>query len=307
MKVISRAYDPKGDDFQKCCRILLNENKRMQEYFTWQLGRLMDWKYGLWQSQKTLPSFFSENAQLWVNQADEVLGFVISENSDSSFSVFECESDPKLYSEMIQWVITYWGAREGRLETELNTAQIRQQQCLDQLGFQSQESSEITQVYALKNRHGKPPLLAAGLRLVDMAETFDPVGKATLQIKAFSNRDDLSELDLQTRAYVRKSPIYNPRFDLSIVNASGEHLAGCEAFIDVVNGVAEIERVCTHPKARRQGLARAVIEHCFYRLRDHGIETAYITGWNEATNTLYHSLGAVKQVKRIHYELISKS
>ena len=93
-------------------------------------------------------------------------------------------------------------------------------------------------------------------------------------------------------------------FDLSIINPQGEHVAGCEAFIDYENGVAEIERVCTHSGYRRRGLAKAVIESCFHRLRSHGIYTAYITGWNEATNNLYGKLGHSKEVERSCYELI---
>jgi hypothetical protein len=48
MKVISRSYNPESDDFEKLCQFILKDNQAKREYFVWQPGRMIDWKYGLW-------------------------------------------------------------------------------------------------------------------------------------------------------------------------------------------------------------------------------------------------------------------
>jgi ribosomal protein S18 acetylase RimI-like enzyme len=306
MKVVSRDYNPDGSDFKQLCLFIVGDNALKKEYFIWQLGRMVDWKYGLWNQHKFFPTFFSKNARLWLNYCGELVGFAISESGGGDFSIFVQEAYIHIYEEILQWVVENWRDRDNTLQTELNEVQVYQRQILEQYGFTAGEGSEITRVFDLKNREASHRVLEDGFKIVDMASHYDPVGKAKLQLNAFRNRDNVEEIDLLAREYVRESPIYRAAFDISILNPQGEHVAGCEAFIDYQNGVAEIERVCTHNAYRRKGLARVVIEDCFQRLQAHGVYSAYITGWNEATNNLYGNLGHRKEVIRNHYEL-SKS
>jgi len=82
----------------------------------------------------------------------------------------------------------------------------------------------------------------------------------------------------------------------------GRFVAGCEALIDARNGVADIERVCTHSRFRRRGFARAVIQECLDRLRDMGMCRAYMTGYSPEAIALYGSLGAAEESKSFIYE-----
>jgi ribosomal protein S18 acetylase RimI-like enzyme len=74
-------------------------------------------------------------------------------------------------------------------------------------------------------------------------------------------------------------------------------------FHDPVYGIAEIEKVCTHYRYRRQGFGEAVIRECFQRLKKAGMKKAYITGYSEGANALYEKLGACWQKQWFHYEL----
>jgi GNAT superfamily N-acetyltransferase len=82
-------------------------------------------------------------------------------------------------------------------------------------------------------------------------------------------------------------------------------VAGCEALIDTRNGEADIERVCTHRSYRRRGFGRVVIQESLYRLRDMGIEKAYIAGYSEEGIGLYSSLGAQERTESFIYKQVT--
>jgi hypothetical protein len=50
------------------------------------------------------------------------------------------------------------------------------------------------------------------------------------------------------------------------------------------------------------GFARAVIQECLYRLRDMGLQRAYITGYSLEAVALYNSLGAKKRTESWIYK-----
>ena len=303
MKVITRAYNPESDDFKRLCQFIIQDNQAKREYFVWQPGRIIDWKYGLWESDKYFPSFFRKNAQLWIDWFDNLVGFAISENGDNMFYIFFKDDYTYLYEEIVLWVIDHWNNREGALYTELTEIQSGQMGTLEKYGFVSKGVSEVTRMYRLSEMDTFEPVLEDGFRFVDMASHYDPIGLAKLKANAFHNKNSVSKIDLLAHEYVRESPIYKPEFDLSIINSQGKYIAGCEAFIDYDNQVAEIERVCTHNAYRRKGLAKAVIQVCFHRLRNHGIPIAFITGMSEDTIKLYGNLEYAKEINRVYYEL----
>jgi ribosomal protein S18 acetylase RimI-like enzyme len=90
--------------------------------------------------------------------------------------------------------------------------------------------------------------------------------------------------------------------DLSVITPEGIHAAGCVGFSDPASGSAEVEKVCTQNQYQRKGLAEAVIRECFQRLRQRGIQWAYITGYSTRANALYEKLGPCKQKQWFHYE-----
>jgi GNAT superfamily N-acetyltransferase len=303
MKLICRPYEPDSDDFLRLCRFVIQDNRVKKEYFVFQLGRIVDWKYGLWRQEKYFPSFFRRNAQLWFDPFDQLAGFAISENGDGQFVIFVTDSYAPQYAAILEWVLVHWRGRPGGLSTELTEIQTGPARALEQFGFVSQGISEVTRMYDLAGSAESAVEPPVGFELVDRVTRDDPLGLARLKANAFRGQDAVSELDLLAHAYVRESPIYKPEFDLSLITPDGRYAAGCEAFIDYENQVAEVERVCVHSDFRRRGLAKAVIQACFQRLRDHGIPTAFITGMSEEAISLYGRLAAVKAVNRVTYQV----
>ena len=303
MIIYNRSYDELLNDFKKMWNFLIEDYTERKEQFIWHIGRLGDWKYGLWSERKLFPNFMRKNAQLWMNNLQELVGFVISENCDAGFFILAKRGYEFLYADMLEWVLENWGGREGQLTTEVHEFQTDLITLLEEKGFKGQGPVATTRQYDLLTGELQQPVLPAGMTILDMVTNPDFRGKKILHNNGFSDKNTLDNFDLLQFEYNRESPCYNPNFDLSVVDAAGNHLATCTAFIDYVNKVAEVEKICTHSDYRQRGLALAVVRECFIRLQNDGIESAYITGYSEGANNLYEKLGAVKWKKWYHYTL----
>jgi predicted GNAT family acetyltransferase len=75
-------------------------------------------------------------------------------------------------------------------------------------------------------------------------------------------------------------------------------------FVDPLNNIAEIERICTHAEQRGRGYAFAAVRACFERLHGRGYARAYITGYSGEANNLYEKLGPVNRCRWLRYELM---
>ena len=303
MIVCSRPFDITRNDFERMWRFLQQDYGQKQDRFVWLFCRLGDWKYGLWNEKKYLPSFFRNHAQLWVDGFDRLLGFVLSEDGGNIFFIFTLHGYGYLYTDIMEWTIQHWRPRYATLKTEVHEYQGEVLAQLENRGFCSLGAVANTWEYDLLKKENEAVRLNSDFRIVDMGENADYRSKALLNVNAFDNRSQVSEFDLLRFEYSRESPAYDPSFDFSVVTLEGMHVASCVGFHDPTCGVAEIEKICTHNQYRRQGLAEAVVMECFQRLRKRGIERAYITGYSEEANGLYEKLGPCKHKQWFHYEL----
>ncbi len=298
-----RPFDESHHDFEKLWRFLQQDYAHRQDRFVWLVSRLGDWRYGLWNEAKNSPTFFQENAHLWVDGSDQPLGFVLSENGDNIFFIFTCQGCESLYGEILEWTVRNWGPRFAELKTEVHEFQDEALPALAQRGFHPANVVAVTRRYDLRLREMAPIRPKDGYRIVDMAENGDYRSKGLLYVNGFGDQDQVSELELQRFEYSRRNPAYDPALDFSAITPQGVHVATCVGFIDPAAKMSEVEKVCTHNGHRRQGLGEAVIRACFGRLQQRGIETAYITGYSGEANGLYEKLGPCSYKRWFHYEL----
>ena len=290
MKTVHRPYQDRSDDYERMWAFLV-EDYRDRGWFIWTLGRLGDWKYGIWTEKKYIPCFLGDNAHLWFDAFGSLAGFVVSENGGGDFTVFVPRGYDFLYDEILEWTLSNWSGR-GDLTIEVHQDQTGVREALGRSCFAADGVAAVTQKYVLREVGDGEVPLPPGYRVVDMRECPDFDGKRLLQINAFQGRNELTELDRLAYRYSRECPVYQPQFDLSILDGTGRHVAGCQAFLDTRNGYAEVERICTHSEYRRRGLAAAVVKACFSRLNGHGLTHAYITGYSPGAQALYAKLGA---------------
>jgi ribosomal protein S18 acetylase RimI-like enzyme len=301
MYVYNRPFEDERHDFEKMWRFVREDYAVRQDHFVWLFSRLGDWKYGLWNAQKCMPTFCHDHAQLWFDAFDQLLGFVLSENGDNLFFIFTLESCNYLYAEILDWTIRHWGPRYGTLKTEVHEHQTGALAGLEGSGFHANGVVATTRTYDIQAVSDEPLRLPEGFRIVDMCENNDEHSKALLYRNAYHGEDQVSKLDLLATTYAHRSPAYEPAFDLSVVTRDGMHVASCVGFNDPQYGVAEIEKVCTHSRYRRLGLAEAVIRTCMQRLKARGIRKAYITGYSNEANRLYEKLGPCGRMEWSHY------
>jgi GNAT superfamily N-acetyltransferase len=306
MKTTHRNYAEESGDFKRLCRFFIAHAAHLRSHSTWCLARFVDWPYGPVEGKLPTPGFMSQNAHLWFDGFDLVAGLAISKNGRSDVAILTGAGYRFLFAEILQWLLDNWGKHRPELSIEISARQEPEAAVLEDHGFAC-ESSFYTFHYDLQGGlDGREPL-EPGFAIVDMQTRPDYRAQRVLRYDAFRGPGKLSEEELDRLvalySHARTSPIYHAPTDLCVVAPDGAFVSGCEALIDAHNALADVERVCTHSRFRRRGFARAVIQECFYRLRDMGLEKAYITGYSPEAIGLYGSLGASERSERLLYKL----
>lgn len=302
MKTICRSFCIYNNDFEKMWKLLKEDYANRQDAFVWLFSRLEYWRFGIWHEKKYVPTFWKKNAQLWLNDFGDLLGFAISEEGDQTFTIIVKKSYEYLYDEILNWVKGNWSER-GKLEIEINSEEMWKSGILEKNGFKQKKLTCTTRRYDLEKVVKNDIQMKPDFRFQDMATDPDYAGKLKCTRNAFRNRD-VVDFDFLVNEYFIQAPSYNPYLDISVVNEDGAHAATCIGWVDYDNGIAEIETICTHSDYRRMGLAEAVIRECMRRLYSLGIKYAYITGWNEATNRLYAKFGFESKGEWFKYEIM---
>jgi GNAT superfamily N-acetyltransferase len=309
MKTTHRNYSDENGDFNRLARFFTSNSRCPRIHTTWCLGRLVDWKYGLYENKRAFAAFCDENAHLWFDAFGELAGFSLSENGDASFNIITLEGYRFLYEEILQWTLDAWKERVTKkgpgFSTEITEHQDLERRVLEQYGFKYRSAFYTRRFDLTKELIPRCPL-EPGYVIVDMQSHPDYRAQAIMRADAFQGKSTLSEDELNIRIkyynHSHNGPIYHPQTDLCVMAEDGRFVSGCEALINAHCLEADIERVCTHGSFRKRGFARAVIQECLYRLRDMGIHYAYITGYSLEAVALYGSLGAVDEQRSFIYE-----
>jgi ribosomal protein S18 acetylase RimI-like enzyme len=305
MKTSHRNYEAESGDFNRICHFFIAHAAHLRCHSTWCLARFADWPFGPIGGKLPTPEFVAQNAHLWFDGFDMLAGLAISETGRSEVVILTPPGYRFLFAEILRWIVDNWGALRPELSIEISATQEKEAAVLEDHGF-SRAASFYTFHYDLQAGLAEPVPLEPGFTLVDMQARPDYRAQRILRYNAFRGPDELSEEELDRLvalySHGRQSPIYHAPTDVCVVAPDGAFVAGCEALIDAHNAEADVERVCSHSRYRRRGLARAAILECFHRLRDMGLEKAYISGYSPEAIGLYGSLGAREQSERLIYK-----
>ena len=301
MRTMHRPFRYESDDFTRMCRFVVEDNHARGVRAIWHPGRMVDWKYGLYTPAKYMPDNFAQEAELWFDAFGDLCGMVVSEDFGPELALLVRQGWEHLAPEMLAFAKTHWGSRYDSLSFMLPEGEAVLEAALANAGFIRTEALEITHVFETARYADTEPAAPDGFRFESMAENGDYRSHDLLRRSAFNSSREL-ELDLLLRDYTRRSPIYTPQTDFVLIDTTGRHVSGCEAFIDRWNGIAEIERVCTLAEEWGKGYARQVLIGCLRRLHALGIPRAVLAGGYDKTRHLYGSLGHVDAYNRYFYE-----
>jgi len=302
MKTHHRPFIYESSDFKRMCALLVRDNANKRDSFVWHIGRLVDWKYNLFNFKRCFPGNYADAAHLWFSYDDQLVGFVISEEFNEQFDIIVLEEYEHLYPEILAWVLAEWGQQHRQIITSAVETHQRRIFALERAGYQQTGEVEMTRIFDTTSFRDVPYPVAP-LRFESMAENKNYANQAALRRSAWPNYSYDPQNDEATRAYMRTSPIYDARFDFVLVDETGTHVSGCEAFIDYANNTAEIERVCTHAEHHNKGYSKMTLRACLRTLHENHIGTAYISGGYDKTIHLYGALGHVSEFTRFFYKL----
>jgi len=288
MRVFNRPFDEAQKDFQKMLAFLVDDYADKQDHYIWSVTQLGGWVSSLTSGYgHFFPSYMRDNAQLWFNSIEELVGFTISENGNAEFYVLVRRGHEFLYGEIIEWVKANWNDKKGTLGTHTDESQHMLMQALEKAGFKKGGIWAVSRQYDLLDMDLTVPLLPEGIIIKDMYTYPNEYGVRLLRNNAFRGTNEVTDFDLAQQMLNKESPYYFPHLDIYAQNQDNLVVAGCVAFVDYKNNYAEIEIVCTHSEYRRRGLAQAVIIECMRKLRDEGLKYVYIGGSSEAAINLY--------------------
>jgi hypothetical protein len=305
MKCYHRPFIYESSDFKTMCALIVRDNAIKKEQFVWHVARLVDWKYNLGNFKRRFPGNYAKAAHLWFNYFDELIGFVLSEEFDAEFTVIVLEPFTYLYPEILAWAQSEWGEQYRQLRTCAVATCPAYIASLEQAGYTKTGEIEMTRIFDTA-QFSSYPYPVAPLRFESMAKNGNYDNQRILRRSAWSHTED-EKTDEAICAYLRTSPIYDARFDFVLVDETGMHLSGCEAFIDRANRTAEIERVCTHAEQYNKGYSQMTLKSCLRALHENCIPIAYLSGGYDKTIHLYGKLGHVKEVTRFFYTRDSSS
>lgn len=140
MRTTHRNYSEGNGDFNRLVRFFITTGGTPRALSVWCLGRIVDWKYALYENKRAYASFCEENAHLWFDAFGELASFAISESGDAGFHVLTLNGYRFLYEEMLQWVLENWKGRVGEgsnFSTEVTEHQCWESEILERYGFRS--------------------------------------------------------------------------------------------------------------------------------------------------------------------------
>jgi hypothetical protein len=302
MWITNRQYFDNSDDFKKLCKLIIHLNSRTDLVYDWSLGRIISWKYGLWDEKKQNVAFFEKTAHLWFDYFDELAGFTVSENGNNEFHLAVKDEYAFLYPEMLEWISDNRLCADDKLSVSVSKNDVKKRLTLERIGYTDRGECEETYIYHTKEMVPQDIALPLNYRVETMNEYKEIDKHISLRYYAFNPKGTLTNALLFAYGYANKSPIYDASMDIVLVNEVNEPIAGCIGFIDYENRIMEIEVVCTAEKYRGKGYARKVIMECMKRGIERGMEKICISGWNDKTKKLYSSFGAYKSVITHRYE-----
>ena len=137
----------------------------------------------------------------------------------------------------------------------------------------------------------EPPPLPAGMRLRHVKDD-------ELEERVDLHRDAWSVWGpsrARVNAYrrLRASPLYDAEFDVVLEGTDGRLLSYCICWPDDESATGNFEPVGTRPEFAGRGLARLVLHEAMRRMRDRGLQTAYVStaSVNASALRLYPACG----------------
>lgn len=292
--IIDRGYR-RDQDFEAVRQLLVRTKSAAPLGFNWEVRRWDGWRW-----YRADPDPTDRLAWLWFD-GDVCVGAV----HDEGPGIAVLEVDPlhrRLEAGMVAWAEeafpSQWPADVEMLVHALDSDRTRREMLVDR-GYQRTQWGEVARSMPVRVSSHEVALPAPyRLHQMNAAEVDDRHRLAELLNAAFG-RDTHGEAEFE--AFATHAASFRDELHLFAVFEDGTFASHAAANLDLVNRVAIIEPVCTHPRHRGHGLAGRLINEALRRAARFGVTSAEVyPGLDPRLNRFYGRLGFVA-IESGHY------
>jgi mycothiol synthase len=286
-KVTTRPYQDEVDFWR--VRNLLSATYPITPLgFNWEIRRWDGWHTHRTERQSS--SALAQQIQLW-ETADGVLVSAAHPDGNGELSLQLHPDYRDLEDQMLAWGEEHLSVRADErrmIDVFVFDADHTRQERLTQRGYAALPEGGVVRRAQLGIQ--RPTDLAEGYTLyANRSDPRDNERTAALLNAAFGRTFHSAA---EYAFFTAHCPSYQPYLDLVALAPDGSYAAMVDVSLDIVNRLAVVEPVCTHPAHRRRGLARTLINIGLNRAQALGaVEAVLGTGDDPGVNALYHGVG----------------
>ncbi len=156
-------------------------------------------------------------------------------------------------------------------------------------GYRRLDSRTVHLQYVIKDL--PEPTLPEGFVIKSVADEDDVDKRRIAKSVAFGSHYAPSEWGPRLAyRWMQRAPDYRKDLDLFIVAPNGDYASFCTIWVDERNRYANFEPVGTCTEYQRQGLAGALLQEGFRRMRALGVERSFM----DSNNPFYRKVGFVE-------------
>lgn len=299
MKVYkNRNYIEKSNDFEKMVKLVTQLNSMHR--CTWSVGRIYAWKYGRWSERSQDDVEFEKQAELFINEDDNLCGIVITENFGYEYYLIS-EKNEKIIQNMISYL-----EDKGKLNSEsviiVSEDDEIQINTLIKNNFTFESNSYVTFYYLADKIKLPNRTLPDGYTLSNQRDFSDLASVEKQRFFSFNPDSWYDEIIDRAYKYCRKNPLLIPELNIVLLDNNNNPISSCMGYWDKKNSLMEIEVVATKFEYQNRGFAKIVISECIRKGLDLGVLEFSISAWEEKTRRLYSSFGEPVAVKNMRYK-----
>ncbi len=305
-KIHHRNIELESDDFQNMVALLSDIYGKGNH--TWTLGRLYGWRYGLWTTESRNPEIFCKSAELFLDDNETLLGFIILEScGEGPATLFVPENEDKQVLENMIQFLDSGGNFDKEYSIYCSENNSQEVEFLRTHQYTVVNYQDTTFEYSAENIILPVVDLPNGFILTDETRFEDEDMLEQFRFSVFNPGVAFTEEIKWAYHYSRRNPISKKTLCIVLVDENKRPISSCVGYFDVENSDVEIEVVCTKKEEEGNGYAKAVIAECIRRAIEMGAKQINISGWNEQTKHLYSSFGGYTAVQKIEIKKEYKS
>ena len=254
-------------DYQAVCDFLIMLNEPDKRYINWNWARF-EWMYEHPEFDKDSKEYIG----LWWNH-DRIVGAAIY---DMYFGEAFCGVLPE-YKELYRDILIYATKNlsdDDGVAIAIEDSDTEKIHIAKSLGFEKIDQTENIMTCLLQGH--KDYVLEEGIRIVELDPGHESEQFAWLLWQGFDHGTDREEFEKNDDCIKQIRRHLNTELSLAAVNGQNEPVAYVCLWYDKETDYAYIEPVCTIPKYRGKGIAKALLFEAFNRVFEMGANTANV-------------------------------